>query len=292
MKIVILTLLTLVAFALNSILNRFGVAGLGMDPGAFAVVRVAAGAAMLGGLVLWRGRSDGVTARPFRRLGSAAALALYMIGFSMAYLTLDAGVGALILFGTTQITMFAGALFGGEQVTSRRVAGAALALAGLAVLVWPAGAGAALPVAGAALMASAGLGWGLYSLAGRAESDPLASSAANFVICLPLVLPLLAFGDGGWSGPGLAVAALAGAVTSGLGYALWYAILPGLGAQRAAVAQLSVPLIAALGGVVLLGEGLGWRFWASSALVLGGIGLSVIARARRPKTADPRQGGS
>jgi len=281
MKIFALTVLTLVAFALNSILNRLGVAGLGMDPGGFAVVRVASGAAMLGAIALWRGGRPDIMTRPGRRLGAAAALALYMIGFSLAYLTLDAGVGALILFGATQITMFAGALFGGERVTGRRVAGATLATAGLAVLVWPTGAGTALPVAGAGLMAAAGLGWGLYSLAGRAERDPLASSAANFALCLPLVLPLLALGTPGWSGPGLAVAALSGAVTSGLGYALWYAILPGLGAQRAAVAQLSVPLIAALGGVLLLGEALGLRFWIAAALVLGGIGLSVIARAHR-----------
>lgn len=283
MKIIVLTILTLVAFASNSILNRFGVAGLGMDPGAFAVVRVLSGAAMLGAIVLLRGRKAAVASpRVFRRVGSATALALYMIGFSMAYLTLDAGVGALILFGATQITMFAGALFGGERLTALRISGAGIALSGLAVLVWPADGSAALPLAGAGLMAAAGFGWGLYSLAGRGETDPLASSAANFAICLPIVLPLLAFGEPGWSGPGLAVAMVAGAVTSGLGYALWYSVLPALGAQRAAVAQLSVPLIAALGGVILLGEAVGWRFWVAAALVLGGIGLSVITRARTP----------
>lgn len=283
MKILALTILTLVAFASNSILNRFGVAGLGMDPGAFAVVRVVAGAAMLGGLVLWRGRRGAsAKARAGRRIGSAAALALYMIGFSMAYLTLDAGVGALILFGATQITMFAGAVVGGERVTALRIMGAAVALSGLAILVWPGGGATALPITGVMLMAAAGLGWGLYSLAGRGESDPLASSAANFLICVPFVLPLLAFGQPGWSGPGIAVAGLAGAVTSGLGYALWYSVLPALGAQRAAVAQLSVPLIAALGGVLLLGEAVGWRFWAASVLVLGGIGMSVI-RLSGPK---------
>lgn len=282
MRILALTILTLVAFASNSILNRFGVSDLGMDPGAFAVVRVLSGAAMLGAIVLWRGREYTKSrALTGRRIGSAAALALYMIGFSTAYLTLDAGVGALILFGATQITMFTGALVGGERVTPLRIGGAAIALSGLAVLVWPGDGGAALPLSGAGLMAAAGFGWGLYSLAGRNESDPLASSAANFAICLPFVLPLLAFADPGWSGPGLAVAALAGAVTSGLGYALWYSILPALGAQRAAVAQLSVPLIAALGGVILLSEAVGWRFWAASALVLGGIGMSAMARARR-----------
>lgn len=281
MKLLVPTLAALVAFAANSLLNRLGVSGLGMDPGMFAVIRVVSGAAALAVIVLWRGRVQAAIRLQPRRVGAAAALALYMIGFSVAYLTLDAGVGALILFGATQITMFAGAILGGEAVSARRVAGAVTAAAGLAVLAWPADSLAPLGAGGFALMALAGLGWGLYSLMGRSEPDPLAASAANFALCVPFVLPLVLIAGPGNSLAGIIVAVVAGALTSGMGYAVWYSVLPGLGAQRAAVSQLSVPVIAALGGAVLLGESVGLRFAIAAALVLGGIGMSVVSRPRR-----------
>jgi drug/metabolite transporter (DMT)-like permease len=186
-------------------------------------------------------------------------LSAYLIGFSLAYRGLDAGTGALVLFGMVQVTMFAGALLSREAVPVRRWAGAGLG-AGRA------GADRApgrrlLPLA---LMAVAGVGWGVYSLAGRGATDPLAATAWNFLLAVPLVLPFgLGAGtappDGDRGGAGV----VSGAVTSGLGYALWYAVLPRLGAARAAVAQLTVPVIAALGGAVLLAEvpgcGSGWR---------------------------------
>ena len=276
MRLVLLTCIVMVAFAANSVLTRQGIAVLGTDPILFAVIRVLAAVVALWALV-WR-RGGGWPPGPARRRwGGSAALALYMAGFSLAYLGLDAGVGALILFGGVQITMFGGALLAREPMLRRRVAGALIALAGLAVLVWPQD-GVALPVPAVGLMLLAAFGWGVYSLLGRGEPDPLPATAANFALCLPMLLPLLWWAGPDWTAMGLLVAVIAGAVTSGLGYALWYAVLPALGGTRAAVAQLSVPVIAALGGIVLLGEAVDLRFWAASALVLGGIAVSLAPR--------------
>ncbi len=273
MRLILLTCVVLVAFAANSVLTRLGVARFGTDPETFALVRTAAGVAVLWALVLARrgGWPGGGIAR---RLGGAATLAAYMAGFSLAYLTLDTGVGALILFGGVQITMFAGALAGGEAVTRRRALGAAIALAGLGALVWPTEA-VVLPVAGVVLMIVAAVGWGIYSLLGRGERDPLSATAANFLLCLPMLVPLLLWGERTWTAAGFGLALLAGGLTSGLGYALWYGVVPRLGAGRAAVAQLSVPVIAAAGGVVLLGEPVTWRFALCAAVVLGGIAVSL-----------------
>jgi drug/metabolite transporter (DMT)-like permease len=278
MRLAALTALVLVAFAANSILNRLALAGGDIGPAAFAALRLGAGAAVLSLLVVARGGRVPL-AGPGRAIG-AGALALYMIGFSFAYLTLDAGLGALILFGGVQVTMFAGAVLGGEAVPLRRWAGGGIALAGLAALLWPAGAGAPDP-AGALLMAAAALGWGLYSLAGRRAADPLAATAANFAVALPVALAALAVArDAAGATPlGIAAALVSGAVTSGLGYALWYAVLPRLGASRAAVAQLAVPVIAVAGGVAFLGEAPTARMLVAGAVVLGGVWLSLSRRS-------------
>lgn len=276
MRLLLLTTLTMVAFAANSVLNRLAVNQYAMDPAAFAVIRVASGVVVLWVLI----RAQGLGwpgGNPLRRVGAAASLTLYMIGFSLAYLSLDTGVGALILFGGVQMTMFGGAALSGERVGLTRGMGALTALVGLAVLVWPS-TDVSLPIEGIVLMAMAAIGWGIYSLMGRSEAVPLAATGANFVLCLPMVIPLVWLGTGETSLAGIALAIFAGGVTSGLGYALWYAVVPGLGAMRAGVAQLSVPLIAALGGLVVLDEALGWRFGAASVLVLGGIGLSLWRR--------------
>ena len=274
MQLVVLTALTLTAFAANSVLNRMGVDRFGMDPGTFAAIRVAAGVAVLWALVWFRGASWPHGRWPWR-LAGAAALALYMVGFSQAYVSLDTGVGALLLFGGVQITMFAGALAGGDRLPWRRYAGAVLALIGLAVLVWP-NDDAVLPVGGVTLMLGAAFGWGIYSLMGRSERDPLAATAANFALCLPMTLPFaLTTPIAELSMAGVLCAVLAGGVMSALGYALWYQLLPQLGASRAAVAQLSVPVIAALGGWVMLSEPVGLRFAVAAIIVLGGIGWSL-----------------
>jgi drug/metabolite transporter (DMT)-like permease len=221
----------------------------------------------------WQGRGAGVV-----------GLVVYLFGFSWAYLSLDAGVGALILFGAVQITMFAGAVLAREAVPGTRWAGSALAFGGLLVLVAP-GAGDAPAAPGALSMGLAGVGWGIYSLAGRKAVDALGATGWNFLFAVP-VAALVVLALGGVQGPltgwGVALAVASGAMTSGLGYALWYAIVPGLGAARAGVAQLTVPVMAAAGGAAALGEGVGLRFVVASALVLGGVALasrqSALAR--------------
>jgi len=285
MRLILLVSLAMAAFAANSLLNRLALVEGGMGPASFAAVRLAAGALMLAALV--RARSGGFRLAGQGRLRAfgAVTLAIYMIGFSYAYLTLEAGTGALILFGGVQVTMFAGAVAMREPVPLRRWVGAALALAGLAVLAAP-GMGAAPDPVGAVLMGTAAVGWGLYSLAGRRAGDPLSATAGNFVLALPLaLLVLLALpGDGRVTGAGIAAAAVSGAVTSGLGYALWYAVLPRLPASVAAVAQLTVPVLAALAGAALLAEVPGPRFWAAAALVIAGVLLSVLRISRGPSS--------
>jgi drug/metabolite transporter (DMT)-like permease len=272
MRLFLLTALTMLAFAANSVLNRWAVGQGHIGAVEFAVIRLLAGAVMLAALVL---RQRGGLAWPGRRGRVAGVLGLsaYLMGFSLAYRGLDAGTGALVLFGTVQVTMFAGALVSREAVPARRWLGAGLALGGLALIAAP-GTVALWPLV---LMAVAGVGWGVYSLAGRGAVDPLAATAWNFLLSVPVVLPLgLLAGPVAPDGVGIALAVVSGAVTSGLGYALWYAILPQLGAARAAVAQLTVPVVAALGGAVLLAEPPGLRFWGAAALVLGGVALASL----------------
>lgn len=288
MRLFWLTALAMAAFAANSVLNRMAVAQAGMDPVDFAVLRLIAGAAALALLVLlrrgpvwpgWAGRGAGVF-----------GLLLYLFGFSMAYVDLAAGVGALILFGMVQITMFGGAILAREAVPVPRWLGAGLAFAGLVWLVSPAG--QAVAMGPAALMAAAGIGWGVYSLAGRAARDPLAATAANFCLAVPVVLvvALWRLDLAALTGLGVGLALVSGAVTSGLGYALWYAIVPQLGAARAGVAQLSVPILAALAGALVLGEPLGWRFIVAAVVVLGGVALASLSGRRPLRRAAGRNG--
>lgn len=277
MRLFALVALTMCAFAANSILNRIGVALQGMDPMDFATIRTGAGAAMLWVLVMARKapRPEVFTAR---RCAGALALAIYMVGFSLAYITLDAGLGALILFGVLQILIFGWAVFEGGRIPLLRWVGAAIALAGLCVLLWPNG-DITVPIGGAISMTVAGAAWAAYTLLGRAEADPLGATASNFLLCLPLVaLVMIATGIGGMPAPAIITAIIAGAITSGLGYALWYRALPALPTTIAGIAQLSVPVIAVTAGVLFLGEPLTPRLIAAGTLVLGGIAVSLIAR--------------
>ncbi|WP_102222813.1 DMT family transporter [Acidimangrovimonas sediminis] len=293
MRLFLLATLTMIAFAANSVLTRLALALAGHGPGMgqgpdigpaeFAVLRLASGAVMLGVLVHLRRAPLGLAAPG--RIAGVLSLAVYVLGFSFAYLTLPAGLGALILFGMVQITMFAGAALGRETMPPRRWAGAALAFAGLVWLLWPTGVGAP-PAAGALMMAAAGAGWGIYSLKGRGARDPQAATAANFLLATPIAFVALPFVPGPLhvSAEGAVLAILSGAVTSGLGYALWYAVLPRLAASSAAVAQLTVPLIAMAGGALFLAEPLTHRFAVSAALVIAGVLISLSrprARARR-----------
>ncbi len=279
MRLFLLTSLTMCAFAANSILNRLAIDSGASDPAGFAVIRVLSGALMLAALVALRGSSIPVFNR--RRVVGAGSLSLYMIGFSVAYLTLDAGLGALILFGVVQITMFAIGALTGAAPTTRQILGAAIALGGLAFVLWPAGAVQVDPV-GAGLMTAAGVGWAIYSIAGRSEPDALSGTAANFIVALPVTgLALLLLGSN-WqmTALGYGLATLSGAVTSGLGYALWYRVLPQLTPAIAAIVQLSVPVIAILAGVVLLAEAANLRLMLGAGFVLGGIALAVARHSR------------
>lgn len=282
MRLVLLASLVMVAFAANSVLVRLALAGGAIGALQFAALRIGAGALVLALLVRAR-RHPLPLAAPGRRIG-VASLALYVTAFSLAYLGLDAGVGALILFGTVQITMFAGALVERQTIPPLRWLGAAIAFGGLAWLLWPRGADA-LSAPHALLMAAAGLGWGLYSLAGRRAGPPLQATAANFVLTTPIVLALLVASLPFATSPpatlaGIGLAIVSGSVTSGLGYALWYAILPQIPPTVAALAQLSVPVIAMAGGLAFLGEAPSLRFVGAAVLVLGGIALGLRARAR------------
>ncbi|MCA0274067.1 MAG: DMT family transporter [Proteobacteria bacterium] len=277
MRPFLLTLLTMLAFAANSVLNRAAVGPGLIDPVSFAVLRLCAGAGMLGVLLALR---RGLAGRavwagwPGRVVGTLALL-VYLFGFSLAYGALDAGAGALILFGMVQITMFAGALARGEAVPARRWVGAGLAFAGLVYLLAPGSVPSGHPVE-AALMAAAGVGWGVYSLSARGAGDPLAATGWNFILAVPVALAVWAMvAQGAMVPAGIALAVVSGAVTSGLGYALWYSVLPVLGASRGAVAQLTVPVFALAGGMAFLGEVLTLRFAIAAMLVIGGVALAL-----------------
>ena len=278
MRLILLTTLTMAAFAANSVLNRMAIGSGSIDPMGFAVIRVTTGAAML---ALLLGLRRGIWGRAIwpgwhGRTGGVFGLLVYLFGFSVAYTHLTAGVGALILFGCVQITMFAGAVRTGEQVRPRRWFGACLAFGGLCLLAAP-----QLQAAGAsavAAMAAAGVGWGVYSLEGRKSADALAATGWNFLLALPLAtgfwLLIRGGGDPAMTAQGILLATVSGAVTSGLGYSLWYQLVPQLGAARAAVAQLTVPVIAAAGGLALIGEGITLRFALASLIVLGGVAVA------------------
>lgn len=276
MRLILLVAVTMVAFASNSVLNRMAVDGGHIDPSGFAVLRVLAGAVVLGMILSVRGGTLPLLDR--QRIPGALSLAVYMIGFSLAYATLDSGLGALILFGVVQITMFAWSAATGTRPTPRQLGGAGIAFLGLLIALWPGPGGTADP-AGALLMTAAGIGWAVYTLAGRRAPDPLAATAANFVLALPLLTVLL-IGQGMQStvtGAGLAM--LAGGVTSGMGYTLWYMVLPRLSASTAAVVQLSVPVIAIIGGALLLGEAVTGAILLAAGFVIGGIALAVTTRS-------------
>ncbi|MGY3437755.1 MULTISPECIES: DMT family transporter [unclassified Marinovum] len=275
MRLISLTALVMVAFAANSVLNRLALESGTTGPASFALIRLASGAALLALMVMLRGQSGALRPQVAVWPG-VATLTLYILGFSFAYQTLPAGIGALILFGGVQITMFLGAVFAREPLSPLRILGAVVAFAGL---VWLMGPGAERPdPLGAALMLAAALGWGLFSLLGRRSGAPLPTMAASFLWSVPLGVVAFVLWPDGTDLRGALLAVLSGAVTSGLGYALWYNVLPLLRASTAAVVQLTVPIIAMAGGMVFLAEPLTLRFALAAALVLGGVALSLRAK--------------
>jgi drug/metabolite transporter (DMT)-like permease len=276
-RLFLLTFATMTAFAANSLLNRAALIDAGTGPAAFAVIRLVSGALCLAGLVAVRQGLPNFASR--RRIIGAASLALYVLGFSFAYVALDAGLGALILFGTVQLTMFCGALLSGERPAPARWAGSALALMGLAWLVWP-GTPEAPEMMPLLLMVAAGLGWGIYSLAGRGAKDPLGETGANFLCAAPIAMALWLAFPGGITAAGAILAIISGAITSGLGYALWYSLLPRLDGTVAALVQLTVPVLAVAGGVLLLAEPLTLRLVLASAVILGGVAFGILGQRR------------
>jgi drug/metabolite transporter (DMT)-like permease len=289
-KVALLTIASVTAFAGNSVLCRLALLAPGegaapIDPLSFTAVRLAAGALVLSPvLVATRGKWRDAGAS----WGGVAALTVYAVAFSLSYVTLPAGIGALLLFGLVQITMVGAGLLGGERLGPVRGAGMLTAAGGVVLLVAPTGgllAGADVDPRGAALMAAAGVAWGAYSLAGRGQPRPVRLTAVNFALCLPLATLLLVLSSREWSTEGLLLAAASGAITSGAGYAIWYAALSGHTATSAAVVQLTVPVLAAAGGVVWLDEAVTPRSVAATALVLGGVAVALLAGARHRATA-------
>ncbi len=273
----LLTAVAMLAFAANSLLCRLALGAGSIDAATFTSVRIVSGAAALGLIMLPRRGGS----RPAADWRAVIALFGYMAFFSFAYLSLSAGTGALILFGAVQLTMFIFALRAGEHFTLLSWAGLGMAIVGLIYLVSP-GVTAPDPF-GAVLMAIAGIAWGFYSLRGRGAVDPLAASAGNFIysVLLAVILSLFFWRDFSASSTGLALAVASGALASGCGYVIWYAALPGLTATRAATVQLSVPVIAAFGGVVLLSETVTPRLLIASAVTLGGVAIVLTQRAAK-----------
>ena len=271
-----LTAAAMAAFAANSVLCRLALGAGLIDAASFATVRTVAGALLLAGILLVRRWA--VTARPNWR--SVIALYLYMVFFAFAYLSLSAGTGALILFGAVQLTMFTVALRAGEHFSAVSWAGLVIAIAGLVYLVSP-GLTAPDPL-GTALMTVAGISWGAYSLVGRSTADPIEATAHNFLFAVPLVVATsLAFaGDFQVTAGGAGYAVASGAVASAIGYVIWYAALRGLSGTGAATVQLSVPVIAAIGGVILLSEAVTPRLVVASVATLGGVALVLTQRNR------------
>jgi drug/metabolite transporter (DMT)-like permease len=268
----------MVAFAANSIICRFALRDGAIDPASFTSIRLASGALALLFLATVTGRRK--SQRHDGDWTSAALLFAYAIFFSYAYISLDAGTGALILFGFVQVTMIATALFNGAKPRVTETIGWLLALAGLVNLLLP---GQSAPsIGGTAMMALAGIAWGLYSIRGRSVTNALGSTSINFLFSLAFVGILLAVTvkDLNLSTDGVVLAVISGSITSGFGYVIWYAALNYLSEIQAALVQLSVPALAAIAGVLFLLEPSGWRLIVSTALVLGGIGIALLRRAR------------
>jgi len=280
LKLVTLTTLGMIAFAGNSILCRAALAETDIDAGSFTSLRLISGALMLWLLLqLQRNKTADKPAVGGDWL-SALMLFIYAAGFSFAYINLPAGSGALLLFGAVQISMISAGLIAGEKLGRWQIGGYALAFAGLIGLLLP---GAESPsLLAALLMVAAGIAWGVYSLRGRQGGDPLYNTGGNFIRAVPMTaaLSLLFIGDINLDSSGIMLAIASGAITSGIGYAIWYAALPALQATTAAIVQLSVPIIATVGGLIRLDEAITLRLMLASVAVLGGIALFVLMKGK------------
>jgi len=274
LRILILTALAMLAFAGNSLLCRIAFQHTNIDAASFTTIRLISGAAMLWLVVRMRhGTAAGAGNWP-----SACALFVYAAGFSFAYLSLPAASGALLLFGAVQATMIGYGIWAGERLLKLQFVGLLLALGGLLGLLLPGL--SAPPLQGTLLMLSAGVAWGVYSLRGKGGGDPTRVTAGNFLRAVPLavVFSLFMMNRASVDSAGFWYALSSGALTSGIGYAIWYTALPGLKATTAASVQLSVPVIAALGGILFLGESPTPRLALAAVAILGGIALVIIEK--------------
>lgn len=281
-RIIFLTSLTMVAFAGNSLLCRAALMHTGIDAASFTTIRLISGAMMLW-LIVRMGRGTQVGRGNWL---SAFALFVYAAGFSFAYVSLPASTGALLLFGAVQITMIGHGIRTGERLLKLQMAGLVIALAGLVGLLLPGL--SAPPMFGSILMLAAGAAWGIYSLRGRGAGDPLRVTSGNFIRAVPFAaaLSILTVGRTSLDSAGFCYAIASGALTSGIGYSIWYAVLPALKAAKAATVQLSVPVIAGLGGVLLLDEPITLRLILASLAILGGIALVIFERQHAINSRD------
>ena len=278
----------MIAFASNSLLCRAALKQTSIDAASFTFVRVFSGA-----VVLWLVTNLRRMIRTTRDVGvggnwiSALALFLYAAGFSFAYVDVAAGTGALLLFGAVQATMILWGLHKGERLRAIQIVGLVVAMTGLIVLLFPGL--SAPPLFGSILMLGAGVAWGIYSLRGKRERNPVTATTGNFVRAVPFAAAVsiifLRWLD--LDIAGVIYAIISGAITSGLGYVIWYCVLPSLKAASAATVQLSVPVLAATGGILLLGEPITLRYVLASIAVLGGIALVVVAPHSQDQTASP-----
>jgi drug/metabolite transporter (DMT)-like permease len=273
-RIIVLTSLAMIAFAGNSLLCRVALKHTSIDAASFTTIRMVSGAVMLWLVVRMRrgtysGRGSWL---------SALALFVYAAGFSYAYVSLPAATGALLLFGAVQATMIAYGVWVGERLLKLQLVGLVLALGGLTGLLLPGL--SAPPLYGSVLMLSAGVAWGIYSLRGKGAGDPTRVTAGNFLRAVPIagVLSILMLNHTSLDAAGFWYAVSSGVLASGIGYAIWYTALPALKATHAATVQLSVPVIAALGGVMVLGEPISLRLILASVAILGGIALVILER--------------
>ncbi len=300
-----LTLLAMIAFASNSLLCRLALKQTSIDAASFTFIRIFSGAAALWLIMKIRtwlitDRTPSPRAASFSHSSlrrttcfvagnwlSALALLVYAAGFSFAYTTLSAGTGALLLFGAVQATMIFWGMHKGERLDATQIAGFLIAVTGLVVLVFPGL--SAPPLIGSILMLGAGVAWGIYSLRGKGERNPASATTGNFVRAVPFAAAVsIIFVP--WAHvdfTGVTYAIISGAITSGLGYVIWYSALPGLTATSAASVQLSVPVLAATGGILLLSELVTLRYVLASISVLGGIALVVVTPHSQDRMSNP-----
>jgi drug/metabolite transporter (DMT)-like permease len=276
-RIFILTLLAMIAFASNSLLCRLALKQTGIDAASFTFIRIFSGAFALW-LIMKLRRA---TWKEEGSWSSALALFMYAAAFSFAYLDLSVGTGALLLFGAVQATMILWGFRKGERLDAIQLVGLIFAVTGLVVLVFVGL--SAPPLVGSILMVAAGVAWGIYSIRGKAGRDAIAATAGNFLRAVPFaaVVSIILLSRARLDHAGIFYAVVSGAITSGLGYVIWYSALPGLKAASAATVQLSVPVLAATGGILLLGEPITLRYVLASVAVLGGIFLVIIEK-RQP----------